>query len=175
MHDPTPHRRLLEEMIAAQPHRLTRVVRAADVARDDAEDVAQEILVRAVRSLGSVRGPADEALLCGWVATIAANVVRNYRRSLSRHPRPDDIDELSSVAAADDVHDQAVTAAGVAALHDLVAALPEDQRVVFVARAVEGRSTAEVAAGLGISEDLVRWRLRRARLRLQGDLAPYTP
>ena len=49
----------------------------------------------------------------------------------------------------------------------MVAALPEDFRTVFVLRAVEGMSGAEVAECLGIAEETVKTRLFRARRRLQ--------
>ena len=54
-----------------------------------------------------------------------------------------------------------------ALLEKAVAALPEDFRAVFVLRAVEGMSGAEVAECLGIAEETVKTRLFRARRRLQ--------
>jgi RNA polymerase sigma-70 factor (ECF subfamily) len=51
-----------------------------------------------------------------------------------------------------------------------VEALPDAFRVVVVMRDVEGMSTAETAATLGISEDLVKTRLHRARTMLRDNL-----
>jgi RNA polymerase sigma-70 factor (ECF subfamily) len=51
-----------------------------------------------------------------------------------------------------------------------VAALPDTFRVVFVMRDVEGLSTGETAHCLGISEDLVKTRLHRARTMLRANL-----
>jgi len=59
-----------------------------------------------------------------------------------------------------------------ALLEKAVAALPEDFRTVFVLRAVEGMSGAEVAECLGIAEETVKTRLFRARRRLQEDARP---
>jgi RNA polymerase sigma factor (sigma-70 family) len=56
-------------------------------------------------------------------------------------------------------------------LEPLLATLPEAQRVVFVARVLEERSTAQVAEDLGVSPDLVRWRLRTARERLRAHVS----
>ena len=57
-----------------------------------------------------------------------------------------------------------------ASLEALLAALPDEQRTVFVARVLHQQTTAQVAALLGIPEDTVRWRLRRARERLRTQL-----
>ena len=48
-----------------------------------------------------------------------------------------------------------------------VAALPDALRVVFMLREVQGMSTLETAEAVGISEDLVKTRLHRARVELR--------
>jgi RNA polymerase sigma-70 factor (ECF subfamily) len=55
-------------------------------------------------------------------------------------------------------------------LLDLIRALPAELRAVFILRDVEGLSTAETAAALGIGEGLVKWRLHHARRRLRDQL-----
>ena len=84
-------RELLEQMITQQPGRLARKMRAAGHTTAEAEDLAQETMVRALRALKDVRGPAEEALMCGWVDRIAANLLLNVRRSLARHPHSDSL------------------------------------------------------------------------------------
>ncbi len=179
------HREVLERMVTEQPERLVRKMRRAADASADAEDLAQEVLVRAVRSLAGLRGPADEALVCGWVDTIADNLVRNHHRARSRRPRVDAVDATDVAELGDaparpghgdhaDHADHADRIAADDALAALVARLPAGQREVFVARVVDERSTAEVARDLGIGEDLVRWRLLRARERLRLELDRLT-
>ena len=51
--------------------------------------------------------------------------------------------------------------------------LPENLRIVFVLRDIEGLSTRETAEVLDISEMAVKTRLSRARLRLREDLSTY--
>jgi RNA polymerase sigma-70 factor (ECF subfamily) len=51
--------------------------------------------------------------------------------------------------------------------------LPVDYRVVFVLRDVEGKSTQETAAILGISTEAAKSRLRRARAFLRQELSSY--
>jgi RNA polymerase sigma-70 factor (ECF subfamily) len=54
-----------------------------------------------------------------------------------------------------------------ALLEHAVDALPDGAREVFVLRDVEGLSTAEAAAVLDVSEDVVKTRLSRARTALR--------
>jgi len=51
--------------------------------------------------------------------------------------------------------------------------LPEDYRVVFVMRDIEGRSSEETAGVLGLSNEATKSRLRRARAFLRDQLHPY--
>ena len=52
--------------------------------------------------------------------------------------------------------------------------LPDGAREVFVLREVEGLSTAETAASLGVSEDVIKTRLSRARAALRRSLLERT-
>jgi RNA polymerase sigma-70 factor (ECF subfamily) len=171
--DPAPdadsaegNRQILERMVTEQPARLQRKMWAAGYRDGDADDLAQETLLKAVRSLGGVRGPADEALLCGWVDQIATNLVRNQRRNAARRPTTDSLDRSDTDVPDDDL-DLANDIACRATLQSLLDVLPPEQQVVFRARVLMERSTRQVADDLGIPADLVRWRLRRARERLR--------
>ncbi|HEX9082111.1 MAG TPA: sigma-70 family RNA polymerase sigma factor [Holophagaceae bacterium] len=53
--------------------------------------------------------------------------------------------------------------------------LSDDQRAVFVLRDLEGWETDEIAAHLGITRELVRQRLHRARLALRALLTDFAP
>lgn len=161
---------LLERMITEQPGRLARKMRAAGHT-SDAEDLAQETIVRALRSLDGVQGPASEALMCGWVDRIATNVSANVRRGLARRPHEDPLPESPDVPAPSLVDpDDADLIACRNSLEVLLSGLPDQQRAVFVARVLEERTTAQVATDLNIPEDLVRWRLRTARKRLRAQV-----
>jgi RNA polymerase sigma-70 factor (ECF subfamily) len=167
--DSHERRELLERMVIAQPGRLARKMRAAGHEGAEAEDLAQEALVRALTAIEGLRGPAEEALICGWVDRIATNLSRNVRRDLARRPRTgpwQDEDATSGPVSEDD----ADLIACRRSLEALLSGLPDEQRVVFIARVLEERTTVEVAAELGVSDDLVRWRLRTARRRLRDSL-----
>ena len=51
--------------------------------------------------------------------------------------------------------------------------LPEDYRVVFVMRDIEGQSNQETSRALGLSVEATKSRLRRARAFLREQLEPY--
>ena len=53
--------------------------------------------------------------------------------------------------------------------------LSDDQRAVFVLRDLEGWNTEEIASHLGITRELVRQRVHRARLALRALLPEFTP
>jgi RNA polymerase sigma-70 factor, ECF subfamily len=58
-------------------------------------------------------------------------------------------------------------------LEEAMLKLPEDYRVVFHMRDVEGRSTEETAGVLGLTVEATKSRLRRARAFLRDQLQPY--
>lgn len=163
---------LLEQMVTTQPDRLPGKMRAAGYGTHEADDLGQETLTRALRSLANLRGPVDEALMCGWVDSIATNLIRNQRRTMARRPttQPLAAGETAEPSTADATEDLICRAS----LESLLAPLPDEQRTVFVARVLDQQTTAQVAARLGVPEDTVRWRLRRARERLRAQVDPLT-
>ena len=58
-------------------------------------------------------------------------------------------------------------------LDTAITKLPQDYRVVFVMRDIEGQSTEETARALGLTLEATKSRLRRARAFLRDQLAPY--
>jgi RNA polymerase sigma-70 factor (ECF subfamily) len=162
--------RAFEEVVRLYQRRVygvaLRIVRAHDVA----DDVAQEAFVRAWQSLdrfelGRPFGP--------WVCRIAANLAVNHVRS--PRAREEGLPEGRVEMPASDPGPLAAVLDSEArrALDEAVAALPAEQRAVFVLRAVEEMSYAEIAGALGISPGTVMSRLFRARERLARALAPY--
>ena len=53
------------------------------------------------KPLATLRGPAVEALVCGWLDTIATNVLRAHARSVARRPQSVDLDDPSTTALID--------------------------------------------------------------------------
>jgi len=150
--------------------------------RDDAEEVLQETLLRAYRSLTRLKDPAA---LKSWVYRVAANSCMKMRRD--GPPRPAvslSLDTLLPSPGADGAPadlsdwsgqpiDRLLRSELRGVLEKAILALPKPFRAVVVLRDQEGLSTREVAGVLGITETLAKVRLHRARLALRRSLDGY--
>lgn len=140
-------------------------------AGSDAEDVVQEALVKAYRSLGSFR--ADRPFR-PWLLRIVANEARNAHRSAvrrtgreERQARDQWAELLDPAAAVVDREDQARLLAA-------VAGLPEKHRRVVACRYLLELDEADTAVVLGLPRGTVKSRLSRGLARLREDLATTT-
>jgi RNA polymerase sigma-70 factor (ECF subfamily) len=143
-----------------------RIVRSHAVA----DDVAQEALLRAWQALdrfvlGRPFGP--------WVCRIAANLAVNHVRSpvAREDPLPEGHGETTTTGGSP--LDAVLDAEARRVLDAALEALPTEQRAVFVLRAVEEMSYAEIAEALEISPGTVMSRLFRAREKLARAVTPY--
>ena len=118
----------------------------------------------------------------GWLFRVARNRITDLfrkktperfgdRAALSEGDDPLSLEELlpSPDAGPDAVYARHVL---IEALEEAVAELPEDQRWVFVAHEVEGRSFKDMAAETGVSVNTLLSRKRYAVLRLRERLQP---
>lgn len=141
---------------------------------DDAEDLAQESFLKVFRALPSFKGDAQFST---WLYRIVTNTCLDERRKRGRKPVLVSIDK--PVATGDGemtipLPDKAPdplceTLAGElqTEIQELLAQLPQEQRVVIVMRDLEGYSYEEIAAVLGVNMGTVKSRLNRARARLR--------
>jgi RNA polymerase sigma-70 factor (ECF subfamily) len=122
-----------------------------------AEELTQEVFVRAWRKLGSFRG---ESAFSSWLYPLTVNVALSERRSRRRRDaRIVAIDDPASL-------ERAPGAARPEAGFDLekaMAALPPGARAVFVLHDVEGRTHEEIAAMLDLAPGTSKAQLFRAR------------
>ena len=135
----------------------------------DAADATQEVYVRVVRSVLGFRG---EAAFGTWLHRVTVNVCSSAltRRGDARARGQTAGPREFAVEVADDAPDPAARAELADLAHRTAAALatlPEDAREVVVLRDVQGLSTKETAAVLGITEGAVKVRLHRAHVRLR--------
>jgi RNA polymerase sigma-70 factor (ECF subfamily) len=145
----------------------------------DAEDVAQEAVLKALSHLDQFRG---EAKFSTWLIQICINEGR-MRLRRDHKDRFESIDTGQETEEGDyvpmDVADwREIPCDALAdkelkeALARALASLKPKYREVFVLRDVQGLSIAEAAEVLGITQATVKMRLMRARLQMRDALAP---
>lgn len=132
---------------------LCRVIGQADAARD----LTQEVFLRVSRSaVPSGSGIERRA----WVFKIARNLALNHLRDARRRPRAVELVETARPA----------TQELATLLNEVLAALPDLDRDVFLLRESAGLSYDEIAHACELSPDAVRSRLHRARQELRSAL-----
>jgi len=140
--------------------------------RDDAEDVAQETLLAAVRGAKDVR---EVASFTTWLYAVARSFCIKMRRRQKHAPTAFVSVDDSGVElpfAGESPDDAAAARELAAALEDALGGLEEKYREVIVLRDMEGLSASEVAGVLGISVEAVKSRLHRARATVRALLGP---
>ena len=125
--------------------------------REDAEDAAQNVFARWLRTGG--KPFASDEHEKAYFLRAACNESANMRRSLWRRNRVDYDDLPVSVTA---VEDAAPEDTG-----ELLRGLPQRYRDVLYLYYYEGLSAAEVAKALGRNESTVRTQLQKGRERLR--------
>jgi RNA polymerase sigma-70 factor, ECF subfamily len=154
-----------------------RVYRAArSIVRDEreAEDVMQQAYVNAYTHLSQFNGAARFST---WLTKIAINEALARVRRQRRHEAFDELSNVESLMAwnaSPDPERQAFSGELRALMEWAIDGLPDGAREVFVLRDVEGLSTFEAAEALGVSEDVVKTRLSRARAALRRALVERT-
>jgi RNA polymerase sigma-70 factor (ECF subfamily) len=152
--------------------RLYRAARA--ILRDDAqaEEVVQAAYVQAYEHLPQFAGRASFA---AWLIRIAVNegLARLRRRKLYENDagEGDRMDRFASPMP--DPEQAAATSEICKLLEQMIEALPDGNRAVFILRDVEGMSTAETSDALHITEENVKTRLHRARSALRKALSRH--
>ncbi len=129
--------------------------------RQDAEDVAQEALVRSHQKLGLLR---DRDRFLSWLARICWRMALDHRRAEMRRRRR----EFHAVSRAPlaNVEDAATESESRERLWREIDALPEKLRITLLLSGIEGYGVREVAARLALPEGTVKSRLYLARRRL---------
>lgn len=139
----------------------------------DAADATQEVYLRVLRSVLGFRG---EAAFGTWLHRVTVNVcstalrrrgdvrARGQAAGWSAFAVPGAPDVLASP---DDIAGRVAELDQAHRVADAIARLPADAREVVVLRDVQGLSTKEAAAMLGIGESAVKVRLHRAHAKLR--------
>jgi RNA polymerase sigma-70 factor (ECF subfamily) len=141
---------------------LSSIVRSPHVGAD----LAQEAYFRALRSLGRHSRPPN---MCAWLRAIARNVARDYFKRLgSLVPiAPRECDQIVDDRETEATPEAMPWGIDSAALADALKALPRRSRALIIGFYFEGKGCDALAAQLGVSSNVVKVRLHRARKKLR--------
>jgi RNA polymerase sigma-70 factor (ECF subfamily) len=167
-------------LVAKYQDRVMNLVSRLCPRAADAEDLAQEVFLKALEKLGTFRGGSQ---FYTWLFRIAVNMAVSQRRRDGRiRFRPlGDGDEIGSSQAATlmaaaqrrfpSPDASAISAETGAIVSAALEELEEELRVVVVLRDIEDMSYEEIAQVLEAPAGTVKSRLHRARLALREKLA----
>jgi RNA polymerase sigma-70 factor (ECF subfamily) len=139
----------------------------------DAEDIVQDALFSAWRSIASFQGLSFRA----WLFRIATNRALDQLRSRKRRPElpldppdDDDVTWAEPVAPGPDLTQLAGDREALAAVETALASLPAEQRTALLLRDVEGFPYEEIAVITSVEIGTVKSRIHRGRLAVRNAL-----
>ena len=149
--------------------------------REEAEDVTQEVFIKAYRSMDSFRG---ESSFSTWIYRIATNLCIDRLRKKKRSPQqaysldePMDKDEEKGGREIPDTSTEPTRAVEKEELRqrvrEMVAEMPEKLRAVLIMCDMQGMPYEDIAKVLNVPVGTVKSRLFHARADLGRRLRPY--
>jgi RNA polymerase sigma-70 factor (ECF subfamily) len=163
------------ELAAMHADLVQGALRRFGLDQSEADEVGQEVFLRAWRGLG---GFEERARFSTWLYRIAFN---EAQRRLARRPPPraepvaEREDPISALPESPHLGPEAQTLDHEfeQTLERALAELPPEWRMAVVLRDVEGLSTIEAAEIAGVGESAFKSRLHRGRMQLRTLLQPY--
>jgi RNA polymerase sigma-70 factor (ECF subfamily) len=170
-----------DEIVQQHKNRIYHYVCRMTHDSPEAEDLTQEVFIKAYQSLSTIR---QEAAVDTWLYRIATNLVIDRFRRRKRGPlawlpwsgEDEEGDPLAEVPATDRSSNPAAVAELTelqARVHQAIATLPPKLRSAVVLHDMEGLSYEEVAAVVGCPVGTVKSRLFNGRNLLRRKLACY--
>ena len=161
--------RRIAEVVAREGSRLQRFIRRRVPDPRDAEDILQDVFHRLVEA-NRLLMPIDH--VTGWLFRVARNRIIDFFRT-RKVDTGEDLSPLEELLPSPEAGPDAIYARSVL-LDELTIAideLPPEQREVFIAHELEGRSFKEIARDTGVNVNTLlsrkRYAVRRLRERLQ--------
>lgn len=146
------------------------------VGPDDAEDAAQEAILRAWQTWDTLR---DEVAARAWLTRITVNVCLQWRRGWlgKRIARTEPLDDGAGeiYVAPLGMDPGASDHTGALDIRAALNRLDADQRLVIVLRFYTDLDSTEAGAALGIPAATFRTRLRRALMALRAEMEAGAP
>ena len=164
-------------LVIKYQHRIIQLVNRYVKDPSEAQDVAQDAFIKAYRALDGFRG---EAAFYTWLYRIATNTAKNYLISRTRRHSDYqyDIQELEVLGNSPQLHrndtpEQLLLSEEImTTLNQAIEDLPEEMRVAFRLREIDGRSYEEIALAMNCPVGTIRSRLFRAREAIDKQLTP---
>jgi RNA polymerase sigma factor (sigma-70 family) len=164
----------ISEVVRREQSRLLNFIRRRVPDPRDAEDILQDVFYKLVEA-NRLLMPIDH--VTGWLFRVARNRITDFFRKKTPERfndtavagEDDELLQLEDLLPSPDAGPEALYARHVLLdeLELAVDELPEEQRAVFVAHELEGRSFKDIAAETGVSVNTLLSRKRYAVLRLR--------
>jgi RNA polymerase sigma-70 factor (ECF subfamily) len=144
--------------------RMIHGVLLARVPVGDVDDLVQDVFIRALRRMSTLR---EAGSFGAWLTAIARNLANDYHRrsvpeaALTEDPPDDDV----QVRTSREDHTESA-----AAVLEVIKRLPEAYRETLMLRLVEGMTGPEIAARTGMTHGSVRVNLHRGMEQLRAKL-----
>jgi len=162
-----------EELLTRCHGTIRRWARVLTDDQDEADDVAQEVLIRVALRLDRYAG---RSRFTTWLYQVTRNTALSLRRRVTRRLRL--IGEMTAGAERREVDDpqaQAEASHLRRVVTELFQELPLRQREVFYLVDIEGHDAVDIAPRLGLRPVTVRAHLFRARRTLRGKILARHP
>jgi len=171
-----------EELVRHTHPQIYRLLYRMTANREDAEDLAQDVFLKAYAALARFQGTSS---FYTWVYRIAINHALNFREKNRRRAlemRLDDVDAgierdptFVELRARESPYRDVTMSELQKRLNGALQKLSEEHRMVVVLHDIEGLKHHEIAQMMKLSEGTVRSRLFYARQQLQRALAEFAP
>jgi RNA polymerase sigma factor (sigma-70 family) len=162
----------IAEAVARERTRLRNFIRRRVPDREDAEDILQDVFSELVEAYRLMK-PIEQ--VGAWLFRVARNRIIDRFRKRREEPSSEQVAEdgevlkLEDLLPSPDAGPDAAYARSVLLeeLEDAIEELPREQREVFVAHEIEGRSFKEISAATGVSVNTLLSRKHYAVLHLR--------
>lgn len=157
-----------EELMQSHESRIYAIALRMMGNREDAQDCAQEAMVRIYRAMGSFKG---QSALATWIYCITMNTcLDELRRRKAR--KVTSLDSLvdngwSPTDTGDTPEEHGLRVEKQNALNQAIQALPDDMRAAIILRDVKGYSYDEIASILDANVGTIKSRISRGREKLR--------
>lgn len=164
-----------DELMAAQESRMYAIALRMMGNREDAQDCAQEAMVRIYRAMGSFKGQSS---LATWIYRITMNTCLDElrRRKVRKVTSLDTLVESgwSPTDKGETPEEYGLRSEKQTVLNDAIQSLPDDMRAAIVLRDIKGYTYDEIADILNANVGTIKSRISRGRERLREILSKHS-